>query len=260
MAFDGPVVCVALAAVSLPRSERRGIAMPDPSSSGAVNAGSGKKPISPARHAVGFVVLIAAIVWCWFEYSAISGYNAAVNALDTRLRDENKALPALPDAETLLGKSPDGPGSEVTEGHQTFTKKTYTWRGVVKSHTLTAYYTKEREPALHHFETEGAKYQPEPNTGAPARPTEDLVRAQTKNRGDGSQDVPAKGQAAHPSDVPAKTASEAAAKSGSGSPAKTGSEPPAKIGSEPSPKAPSAGSPGAPAKGSEPKKTPEPPK
>ena len=37
----------------------------------------------------------------------------------------------------------------------TFTKKTYTWKGLINSYTLTAYYTKGKSPALHHIEAEG---------------------------------------------------------------------------------------------------------
>jgi hypothetical protein len=209
--------------------------MSDPSSSGAVNTGSPKQPISPARHIIGLIVLAAVVAWCWFEYSALSGYNAAVTALDSRLRDENKALPPVKEAETLIGKAPDGPGSEITEGNQTFTQKTYTWRGLVKSHTLTAYYTKEQDPCLHHMETEGAKYQPEPvgigiqpnatiappkGTGKPGRggmpsggapgklPTEDPKKAQSKTPVKAAPDGPAKETAKTPSDVPAKGKTE----------------------------------------------------
>jgi hypothetical protein len=148
------------------------------------------------------------------------------------LRDENKALPALSEAETLLAKAPDGPGSEVNEARQIFIKKSYTWRGLVKSHTLTAYYTKEGSPALHHFETEGAKYQPEPLTGGTGLSNEELANVRTKNRGPGAPGVPAK---TSPGPM-AKTGSEAPAKGGSQPAAATGSEPPATTGTAPASK------------------------
>ena len=71
---------------------------------------------------------------------------------------------------SLLGKAPDGPGSDFAEGARTFTKTTYTWRGALRSYTLAAYYTKGPGPCLHHFESEGAKFEPEPAPKAPSGP------------------------------------------------------------------------------------------
>jgi hypothetical protein len=117
---------------------------------------SPKKPVSPARHIVGLVVLLAVCAVGWIEYSAVSGFNAAVNALNTRAQDEEHGLLSVQETESLLGKTPDGPGTDVQEGSRTFTKKTYTWRGLIRSHPLTAFYTKDAEGHLHHFETAGA--------------------------------------------------------------------------------------------------------
>jgi hypothetical protein len=127
-----------------------------PTPSDAPKAAAPKKPISPVRHLIGLVVLIAVLAFGWLEYSAKSGYNAAVNALRARADAEDKELMTVQEAESLLGKSPDGPASEVQDGGQTFTKKTYTWRGLIKSYPLTAFYTKQADSRLHHFETEGA--------------------------------------------------------------------------------------------------------
>jgi hypothetical protein len=147
-------------------SERsKGIAMPDQSSS-AGKPGSSKKPISPARNAIGLVVLLALVAAVWFQYSAWSAYNSAVNALASRTEDPEKGLLTAPEAETLLGKSADGPGSDFPDEGRTYTKKSYTWRGL-KPYTLTAFYTKEKEPYLHHFKTEGAELPPEPLAPAP---------------------------------------------------------------------------------------------
>ena len=64
-----------------------------------------------------------------------------------------------------------------------FTKKTYTWKGVLKQHTLTAYYTKEKEPHLHHFETEGSKYDWRiPRTQASRRGEQEGVRRSRNQR------------------------------------------------------------------------------
>jgi hypothetical protein len=131
------------------------VSVPSRSESGA--KGPSKKGVSPARNAIGVVVLVAVVVVGWLEYSAKSGYNNAVTTLDARTQNETSELMAAKDVEALIGKSPDGPGEDVNLDGRTFTKKTYTWRGVLKSYPLTAYYTKQQDPRLHHFQTEGAK-------------------------------------------------------------------------------------------------------
>src|SRR5205814_496918 len=115
-----------------------------------------KKPISPVRHIIGLVVLIAVLAVGWLEYSANRGFNAAVNALNARTQEEEKELLTVQEAESLLGKQPDGPATDAQEGGRIFTKKTYTWRGVFRSYPLIAFYTKEKDSHLHHYETEGA--------------------------------------------------------------------------------------------------------
>jgi hypothetical protein len=146
--------------------------MSDMSSAGAEKTGSSKKKVSPARNAIGIVVLIAVVVFGWLQYSAKSGYNAAATALNGRIEDEDKGLLMVDEAERLIGKAPDGPGSDTEEGNRTFTKKTYSWPGVLKSYTLTAFYTKEANPYLHHFEA-GAKLAAEPIADAKS----DIIRA-----------------------------------------------------------------------------------
>jgi hypothetical protein len=164
MVFDSPAVGVASAA--LPPSGRRGIAMSDLSSSGTEKPGSSKKKVSPLRNAIGVVVLVTVIVVGWLQYSAKRAYNTAATALNERMQEEEKDLLNEQEAESLLGKSPDGPGSDFQDGNRDFTKKTYTWRGALKSYTLTAFYTKSVNPTLHHIETEGAKLVPESNSTA----------------------------------------------------------------------------------------------
>ena len=139
-------------------SDQRDSAMSDPSSVGPEKSSPPKKPISPARNIAGLVILAAVLVVCWFEYSAVLGFNAAVKALETRTQNEEQSLASVTEAEELLGKAADGPAEEFKDGPWNFNKKTYTWKGVLKQHTLTAYYTKEQVPLLHHFETEGSKY------------------------------------------------------------------------------------------------------
>jgi hypothetical protein len=165
MIFTKLAVCVAVAL--LPPSDRRGIAMSDQSSSGKEHTGSSKKPVSPMRKFIGLVVLLAVLVIGGLEVWAKTAYTMAVKALDARSQDENQGLLAVNEAEILLGRAADGPGTDVTESLRTFTKKTYTWRGLLKSYTVTAFYTEGADPRLHHFETEGAKFVPEPQAARP---------------------------------------------------------------------------------------------
>jgi hypothetical protein len=141
---------------------------------------SSKKPISPVRHVIGLVVLIAVLTVGWLEYSAKRGYNAAVNALNSRTKEEDKELLTVQEAESLLGKAPDGPGTDAQDGGRVFTKKTYTWRGLIRSYPLTAFYTKEADARLHHYETEGAHLATEPPAaGSNSAPTPPPVPAKT---------------------------------------------------------------------------------
>jgi hypothetical protein len=139
-----------------------------PSSPGSATTGAPKKGVSPARNIIGLVLLLALAVVAWLEYSANFGYNGAVKALEARTQDEEKGLMDVQEAETLLGKSPDGAGIDVEDNGRKFTKKTYTWRALLRPRTLAAFYTKEATPHLHHYETEGAKYVPEENPPRPA--------------------------------------------------------------------------------------------
>ena len=102
-----------------------------------------------------------------FQYTAMASFNSAVNALNDRMAVEDKDLMTQSEAEAIIGKAPDDAGSDFQIGTATYTKKTYTWKALIKSYTLTAYYTKGNVPALHHTETEGAKYEPE-TKAAPA--------------------------------------------------------------------------------------------
>jgi hypothetical protein len=152
--------------------------MSDPSSAANDKTGPSKKPVSPTRNAVGVVVLIAVLAVGWIQYSARSAYTAAVNALNERTQNETKGLMTVSEAATLIAKPADGPGVDVKEENATYMKQTYTWSGLLKSYTLTAYYTKGAEPGLHHYETEGAKYTPETPAAVPV-PSVD-ARAKTK--------------------------------------------------------------------------------
>ena len=124
-----------------------------------------KKPISPARNIIGLIILVAVVVVGVIEYSAYFGHRWAASALKARVEEEEKDLMTVQEAESLLGKAPDGPPVDFKAGSFNFWQKTYSWRGLLKQHTLTAYYTKEKEPRLHHYETDGEKFDlPNPAT------------------------------------------------------------------------------------------------
>ncbi len=236
--------------------------MSDPGSTGTENTSSSKKKISPARNVIGLVVLAAVVVAGWFQYSAVFAYNRALRALDARAQDEDKGLMEVPEVESLVGKSPDGPGSEIQDGARTFTKTKYTWRGPLKSYTLTAYYTKGAGPCLHHFEPDGATYVPEP-VGPPPSDVIATNPAPPKARGK-------MGRPSAPGAAPSKTKTTVSGKGSAPGPAAEPSKPATTTAApsdkttapnsaaEPSKAATSAAPDSAPAKAPEP--TAEPPK
>jgi hypothetical protein len=157
--------------------------MSEPSSVGPEKSAPPKKQISPARNIIGLIVLAAVLVVCWFEYSAVLGFNAAVKALEARTLQEDQGLATVAEAETLLGKEADGPAEDFKEGAWNFNKKTYTWKGLLKQHTLTAYFTKEQDSRLHHFETEGKKVDLTVSRPAPVGEPTDAGAVPTKGQG-----------------------------------------------------------------------------
>ncbi len=120
------------------------------------------QPFWNTRNIIGLVVLAGVTAVGAIEYSAYFGHKWAVSALNTRAADEDKELMTISEAEKLLGKEPDGPAAEFKEGVWNFDQKTYTWSGLLKKHTVTAYYTKGKDARLHHFESDGAKFEPAP--------------------------------------------------------------------------------------------------
>ena len=179
--------------------------MSDPSATGSENTGSPKKKVSPARNVIGFVGLIVLIVIAAFQYSAVLGYNAALKAIEARSQDEDKGLVDVPETEKILGKAPDGPGSDFSEGNRTFTKTPYTWRGAIKSYTLTVYYTKGPGTFLHHYEPDGEKYTPEPVVDVNSTPIANPGMERTKKKKAAPADEKAKATAA-PADEKSKAA------------------------------------------------------
>jgi hypothetical protein len=139
--------------------------MSDVTSSETERAVPPKKSVSSTRNFIALLVLLAVAALGWIEYSAKSAYNAAVTKLDARTQDENKGLVSVQEAETMLGKEADTPGTDIHDTLRDYTRKTYSWRGLLKPYTITAFYTKGANPYLHHFETEGAKPPAEPVIG-----------------------------------------------------------------------------------------------
>ena len=134
--------------------------MSEPSSVGPEKTVPAKKPVSPARNIIGLIVLVGVLVVRLV--SSISETAASMRPWrhsKLGLQDEDKDLMTVQEAENLLGKEADGPAVDFQEGVWNFDKKTYTWRGLLKNYTLTAYYTKEKDSRLHHYETEGSKYE-----------------------------------------------------------------------------------------------------
>ena len=125
--------------------------MSEPRSSATGKADAPKKPVSPVRNIIGLVVLIVLVVVVWFEYSAYFGYRAAVNGLNERTKDEDQGLMPEAEAEKLIGRRPTMPAPTSRMATATYLKKDYTWKGVINTYTLAAYYTKAKAPALHHF-------------------------------------------------------------------------------------------------------------
>ncbi len=139
---------------------------PEPTSAdaatGAGPAKPAKKGVSPTRQVIGVLALFGVLLFGGKQLAAIIGHNRAVWALDKRMQEEDKELMLEREVEDLIGRTPDNPGEEITQNQRTFTKKTYTWIGPLKVFTLTAYYTKEKNPGLHHFEPAGTTYEPDP--------------------------------------------------------------------------------------------------
>jgi hypothetical protein len=130
--------------------------MSQPGSVGPEKTVPAKKPISPARRIVSLILLAGVIGFGCVEVIPKWGYNAAVAKLEARTAEENKDLMTMQEAEALMGKAADGPAVDFRQNNFDFSKKTYTWNGLVWHYTVTAFYTKEKTtPHLHHYATEG---------------------------------------------------------------------------------------------------------
>jgi thiol-disulfide isomerase/thioredoxin len=105
---------------------------------------TGKKKVSPARNAVGGVLLVAISVVAYLEWSANRRSSAAVSKLNALLDKPDGDLLSMEQVDTLLGRKPDGP---VVEENGAL-KATYTWKGVFRQHPLIAMYRNQSPPKL----------------------------------------------------------------------------------------------------------------
>jgi hypothetical protein len=113
----------------------------------------GKTKVSPIRNVIGLILLVVLVTVAVLEFSANRGYTAAMNKLTASMpsEDDPKAeLLPMTDAEKIIGKAADGPAVKE-EG---LMKKTYTWRGAVRSYKLAAYYSLGAPSALVRFSNE----------------------------------------------------------------------------------------------------------
>ncbi len=131
----------------------------DHTSGGGVAEEPRKKKVSPARNVVSTILLIVFATVAALEFRGNYQFNRAVTAINARLpsqADEAKPnsklaeIPTREETEKIIGKAADGPA--VSEGG--FEKATYTWRGAIRKHTLTAYYQGKKKPNLVKISTE----------------------------------------------------------------------------------------------------------
>jgi hypothetical protein len=108
-------------------------------------AGPGlKKKVSPARNAIGLVLMVAFSAVAYLEWDANRRSSAGIARLNQALANEEGDLLSMEQVGGLLGRGPDGPG--VAEGQEM--KVTYAWRGVFRKYPLVAVYTNKSQPAL----------------------------------------------------------------------------------------------------------------
>ncbi|MBX6316015.1 MAG: hypothetical protein IRY99_24345 [Isosphaeraceae bacterium] len=109
----------------------------------------GKKRVSPARNAIGLSLLVVCATVAYLEWNANRQHGAAVRKLERYLDQEQDNMLSRDEVEKMIGRAADGPASN--ENLQQ--KVTYTWRGVIRKHVLTAYYTGDSKPRLIRIET-----------------------------------------------------------------------------------------------------------
>ena len=103
-----------------------------------------KRKVTPARNAIGVLLLASFSAIAYVEWDANRRSNAGISRLNQALANEEGGLLSMEQVEGLLGRKPDGPG--VAEGGER--KVTYTWRGVLRNYRLVAVYVGKDRPGL----------------------------------------------------------------------------------------------------------------
>ena len=108
--------------------------------------------VSPTRNIASIVLLIVLLAVGGLEITALFRFKNAVNALNAALEDNVSDLISRPRVEELIHKTADGPDADGDFGRKV---ATYTWRGAIRSHTMTVQYSSGTEPGLIDFVVEG---------------------------------------------------------------------------------------------------------
>lgn len=129
---------------------------PAPAPEASASAAKPKAKVSPARNAIMATVLVVLLVVFGLEITAVMGVKNAAARLDKALEASQDDLITIEEAESkLIGRQADGPGEEIpVNGHLV---KTYTWRGAIRRHTLSAEYATGTFPGLIKYEIGGAE-------------------------------------------------------------------------------------------------------
>ena len=127
----------------------------DPAPAPEASAAKPKAKVSPARNAIMATVLIVLLVVFGLEITAVMGVKNAAARLDKALEASQDDLISMEEAESeLIGRPADGPGEE-RGGNRLV--KSYTWRGAIRRHTLSAEYMTGTFPGLIKYEIGGAE-------------------------------------------------------------------------------------------------------
>lgn len=113
-----------------------------------------KAKVSPARNAISMVLLIVLLIVGGLELNALFQFNSAVNRLDKALEANEEDLLPRDQVEEILGKQADGPLQPDDPGSQA---TTYTWRGALRSHVLTGFYSYGDDPGMVKYEIGSAE-------------------------------------------------------------------------------------------------------
>jgi hypothetical protein len=106
--------------------------------------GKNQKKVSPARNAIGVVLLVSLSTVAYLEWSANRRSGAAISKLNEILGKEEGDLLSMKEVEDLIGRKPDGPAIEENG----VLKVTYTWKGVFRQYPLFAIYRNQSPPML----------------------------------------------------------------------------------------------------------------